>query len=258
MPADSNGSPRDTGRARFFQRAADAVGQTRLGRKALLGLSRNTTLQRLTIGGPNPMHLWEDEGTFLSFAGPARKLTLLTDEAMFNLYQVGRQVAAGAGDVAEVGVYRGGTAVLLAQVFEPAGKRLFLFDTFEGMPESADERVDRHRAGDFDDTSLDAVTRALSRWDNVELCQGFFPGTARAVGDRTFALVHVDVDIYQSVSDSCEFFYPRLTTGGAMVFDDYGQRSCPGARKAVDEFFSDRPEHPFYLPTGQCVVWRLP
>ncbi|MGQ0804471.1 MAG: TylF/MycF/NovP-related O-methyltransferase [Actinomycetota bacterium] len=251
-------SSRDTGKARLFQRAADAVGRTRLGRKLLARLSKNTTLQRLTIGGPNPMHLWEDDGTFLALAGAARPLTLLTDEAMFNLYQIGRQVESVAGDVAEVGVYKGGTAVLLAQQFQPAGKHLFLFDTFAGMPESADERVDRHQAGDFDDTSLEAVTRALSRWDTVELCPGLFPGTAGAVEDRTFALVHVDVDIFQSVSDCCEFFYPRLTTGGALVFDDYGQRSCPGARKAVDEFFADKPEHPFYLPTGQCVVWRLP
>jgi O-methyltransferase len=249
---------RDTGRARFFQRAADAVGRTQIGRKLLLGLSQNTTLQRLTIGGPNPMHLWEDDGAFVAAARTARPLTLLTDEAMFNLYQVAGQVASVPGDAAEVGVYKGGTAVLLAQRFETAGKRLFLFDTFEGMPESADARLDRHRAGDFDDTSLEAVTRALSRWNDVELVPGFFPETAKPAADRTFALAHVDVDIYQSVLDCCEFFYPRLSPGGAIVLDDYGQRSCPGARKAVDEFFADKPEHPFYLPTGQCVVWRLP
>lgn len=249
---------RETGRAKFFQRAADAVSRTRIGRKLVLGLSKNTTLQRLTIGGPNPMHLWEDDGGFVAAARTARPLTLLTDEALFNLYQVAGQVATVAGDAAEVGVYKGGTAVLLAQRFETAGKRLLLFDTFEGMPESADARVDRHRAGDFDDTSLEAVTRALSAWEDVELVPGFFPETAKPAADRKFALVHVDVDIYQSVLDCCEFFYPRLSPGGAIVFDDYGQRSCPGARKAVDEFFADKPEHPFYLPTGQCVVWRLP
>jgi len=41
-----------------------------------------------------------------------------------------------------------------------------------------------------------------------------------------------------------------------MLFDDYGFPTCPGARKAVDEFFSDKPEVPFYLPTGQCLVVR--
>jgi O-methyltransferase len=43
-----------------------------------------------------------------------------------------------------------------------------------------------------------------------------------------------------------------------MVFDDYGEPTCPGARKAVDEFFADKPETPIYIPTGQCLVHRLP
>ncbi len=41
-----------------------------------------------------------------------------------------------------------------------------------------------------------------------------------------------------------------------MVFDDYGFPSCPGARKAVDEFFSDKEEFPLYLPSGQCFIVR--
>jgi O-methyltransferase len=64
----------------------------------------------------------------------------------------------------------------------------------------------------------------------------------------------VDVDIYRSVLDCCRFFYPRLVTGGAIVFDDYGRNSCPGAKAAVDEFFADTPEQPVYVATGQAFV----
>ena len=56
------------------------------------------------------------------------------------------------------------------------------------------------------------------------------------------------------VLDSCDFFYPRLTPGGMMLFDDYGFASCPGVRKAVDEFFADKMQKPIYLPTGQALV----
>lgn len=41
-----------------------------------------------------------------------------------------------------------------------------------------------------------------------------------------------------------------------MVFDDYGFPTCPGARKAVDEFFADKRETPIVLPTGQAVAIR--
>jgi O-methyltransferase len=66
--------------------------------------------------------------------------------------------------------------------------------------------------------------------------------------------VHVDLDIFASITDALTFFYPRMAAGGIIVFDDYGFPSCPGARAAVDEFFSQKPEVPFALQTGQCVV----
>jgi len=70
--------------------------------------------------------------------------------------------------------------------------------------------------------------------------------------------VHIDVDIYQSVKDCCEFFYPRLHAGGVMLFDDYGKWTCPGAKLAVDEFFATKPEKRFYFPSGQCFVIKQP
>ena len=66
------------------------------------------------------------------------------------------------------------------------------------------------------------------------------------------------VDIRQSVLDCCEFVYPRMVPGGVLVFDDYGFLTCPGARAAVDEFFSDKPEHALVLHTGQAIVFKLP
>jgi O-methyltransferase len=86
----------------------------------------------------------------------------------------------------------------------------------------------------------------------------FFPDTAGPVRANVFSLVHCDADIYQSVKASCEFFYPRLVGGGAMVFDDYGFNTCPGAKQAVDEFFAGLPEQPVYLPTGQAFVVKRP
>jgi O-methyltransferase len=202
-----------------------------------------------------PLPLWNDDIEFLQIVNSI-EYTLVDRARCYVLYQLAKLTANLGGDVAEVGVYKGGTARLLARTFNTrAKKQLHLFDTFEGMP-STDAPVDHHRQGDFADTSLESVQRQLRDCGEVRFYKGFFPETAGPIENSRFCLVHVDADIYQSVKDSCAFFYPRLEKGGVMVFDDYGFSSCPGARKAVDEFFSDKEECPFYLPSGQSFIMK--
>lgn len=205
---------------------------------------------------PNPIRPWDQDVQFNDYMHRVSGNTLVDRARCFMLFQFARQTSRIPGDIAEVGVYKGGTARLLAKAFEPAGKDVHLFDTFSGMP-PVDESKDLHKQGDFRDTSLEAVKSLLSDCGNVHLHAGWFPLTAKPVECVTFCFVHVDVDIYRSVMDCCDFFYPRLHGGGIMVFDDYGFLSCPGAKLAVDEFFSDKAETPCYLPTGQCFVTRL-
>jgi O-methyltransferase len=202
-----------------------------------------------------PLPLWNDDLEFNEILKTI-EYTLVDRARCYMLFQFAKQCAKLQGDVAEVGVYKGGTARLTALTLASrAPKALHLFDTFEGMP-LTDTTVDHHRKGDFADTSLDSVRRQLKGCGDVRFYKGFFPDTAGPIENSRFCLVHVDADIYQSVKDCCTFFYPRLESGGVMVFDDYGFPSCPGARKAVDEFFADKPDFPVYLPSGQCVVVR--
>ena len=170
------------------------------------------------------------------------------------LYQLIRQTASMEGSVAECGVYRGGTALLFARL-KPESKRLYLFDTFGGMPETDPEK-DFHRAGDFSDTSLARVQNLLRDCADVVFLPGFFPATAKGLEQETFSLAHCDMDIHSSVLDFCRFFYPRLVRGGVMVFDDYGYQSCPGAKAAVREFCTEQSIFEIYLPTGQAIVWK--
>lgn len=200
-----------------------------------------------------PRRLWENDPLFVELLARAQERTLLDPSRLHLLYQFALLSAERPGDAAEVGVYRGGTARLLAGALK--GKTLHLFDTFEGMP-AVDPGRDVHRSGDFSDTSAEAVRAFLAPAGNAVLHPGFFPQTAAGLESASFCFVHVDVDIYRSVGDCCRFFYPRLSAGGAMLFDDYGTPTCPGARQAVDEFFAGKPERPIYLPTGQCVVLK--
>ncbi|MGH9491487.1 MAG: TylF/MycF/NovP-related O-methyltransferase [Terriglobales bacterium] len=196
---------------------------------------------------------WEEE-PFASVFAAIRGTTLVGPRRCYVLAALARQAAAVPGALAEVGVYRGGTARLLAEV--RPDRRLYLFDTFAGMP-ATDALLDLHRAGDFADTSLAAV-RGFVNAGNADFRPGLFPATAAGLEHERFALVHVDCDIYASVRACCEWFYPRLAAGAAMVFDDYAYRSCPGAKKAVDEFFAAKPEQPILAAEGQALVFRLP
>jgi O-methyltransferase len=203
-----------------------------------------------------PLPLWESNRAFIDIWNQISGHTLVDKRRCFMLYQYACQARTLPGDAAEVGVYRGGTARLLAKTLAAERRIVHLFDTFSGMP-VVDPARDLHAAGDFRDTSLQAVGAYLADCPNVRLHAGLFPATAAPLAQLTFSFVHVDVDIYQSVWDCCQFFYPRLAPGGLLVFDDYGMITCPGAKQAVDEFFAEKPEYPCYLPTGQAVVVRI-
>ena len=136
-------------------------------------------------------------------------------------------------------------------------KQLLLFDTFAGMPEN-DAEGDSFDPGELGETSYAEVLSRLGNAGNTQVFKGFIPDTFAGLADLRFAFAHVDVDIYRSVRDCCEFIYPRLSVGGWLIFDDYGFPSCAGGRRAIDEFFDDKPEVPLVLPTGQALVAKLP
>lgn len=201
---------------------------------------------------------WLGFGEFRKHFDAASKHTLVTADRCHVLFTLASQALHLDGEFWECGVYRGGTAHLLAELISSSGRpgtSLRLFDTFAGMPET-DPRRDLHSKGDFADTSLSAVQKRIGRRDHVHYHQGYLPATFAGLESSTIALAHIDVDIYQSVVDAVEFIMPRLAPGGFIVFDDYGFPTCPGARQAVDEFYAGRPEKPLVLPTGQAVVFN--
>jgi O-methyltransferase len=177
---------------------------------------------------------------------------LLGLREMNNIYKLVQTAAPISGDIAEVGVYKGGSARIICQVKGP--KHLHLFDTFEGMPE-VNTSVDRHKKGDFADTSEEGVRRYLAAFDNVSFHKGFFPQSAAGLhADTAFSFVNLDVDIYDSTLAGLKFFYPRLNQGGLILCHDYRSISCPGVKKAYDEFFADKAEHVVELWDTQCLV----
>ena len=168
---------------------------------------------------------------------PFEKLKLMADEFT--------KTDLSSGDVADLGSYRGGSALILRRLAPDA--TLHLFDTWAGTPH--DDELCHHKRGEWKADLADCKKIVGDGKDTV-YHRGVFPGSAKCEEDpafsewmdkRQFCFVYVDMDTYMSTRDAIRFFWPRLVPGGKMVFDDYGWEPCAGVKKAVDEFFG-RPE----------------
>jgi predicted O-methyltransferase YrrM len=157
--------------------------------------------------------------------------TLLGYSKIAALRRAARETAHLPGDMAEVGVYQGGSALAIATA--APGRTLHLFDTWGGLP-SDDVDLGYHKKGEFS-CSLDDVKAYLSG-QSVEFHPGFFPDTTRGLGDKAYSLVHLDGDLYTTTRDSLAYFWPRMTEGGIIVLDDYDWPNTPGVRRAVEEY----------------------
>jgi len=159
------------------------------------------------------------------------------------------------GDFAELGVYRGNTASILARAARASGRRLFLFDTFAGF-DSADQMDTDRPSQAFTDTTLDSVKNFIGT-DCVEYVVGRFPDSlSRAkIADR-FAVVHLDCDLYQPTAAGIDYFYPRLSPGGILIVHDYSSGHWSGCARAINAFLKDKPERPVLIPdkSGTAII----
>jgi O-methyltransferase len=182
---------------------------------------------------------------------------------LFDLLERTRNVL---GNVAECGVWRGRTLVAMGLYLQQQGspKTLFGFDSFQGFDASVERdlllggtHVDVKRVGGFEDTSYTLVQRKLSafRLNNVRLEAGYFQESLVRRKAENFSFVHLDCDIYESYALCLEFFYPRLSPGGIMLFDEYNDVSWPGANRAVDEFFAGKSEQPQSVTKDNFEKW---
>ncbi len=161
------------------------------------------------------------------------------------------------GNIAECGVYSGGIAHLLSLLLQRHASKasLHLFDTFEGMPSASITERDHFVSGDLA-APLDRVVQRLDGFPFVEFHPGRLPETlSQVAGVTDYAFVHVNVDMYQSTLDCCQWFWPRMGTGGILFIGDYGMYAYRRtARAAADEYFADRDATVLLLPTGQALV----
>ena len=177
---------------------------------------------------------------------------LMHDHEAYNIYMAVERTAKIKGSIAEVGVYRGGSAKLICEAKK--NKNLYLFDTFAGLPKlSARDNLKQFHRGQYV-ASFDKVKDYLKLYKKVYFYKGLFQNTVRALRCKKFSFVHLDVDIYQSTLDCLKFFYPRMCKGGIIISHDY--LNSRGVKKAIDSFFANKPE-PIIEIGQQCMVVKV-
>jgi O-methyltransferase len=176
----------------------------------------------------------------------------------YAIYQNAAQILQEGlpGDFVELGVYRGNSAAVFADLARACSRRLYLFDTFTGFDRRDFTGPDSHRRPGFGDVSLEKVKQLVGTQD-VFYVPGFFPNSCAQIAlPNEIALAHLDCDLYEPTKAGLEVFYPRLVPGGMIIVHDYSSGYWPGVKNAVDEFFASRPERPVLLPdrSGSVVL----
>lgn len=82
------------------------------------------------------------------------------------------------------------------------------------------------------------------------LCQETLPGSA----PRTIAVLRLDVDWYEPTLVALRLLYPRISSGGVCIVDDYGHHS--GARQAFDEYFGESLRSKVFNTDYSCISFQ--
>jgi O-methyltransferase len=204
---------------------------------------------------------WIDDTDFSTAFEKIKKNTLVDIYRAYELWSLVRETAHLGGDILEVGVWRGGTGCLIAErakQLEPAAT-VFLCDTFKGVVK-AGKQDSHYRGGEHADTSTDTVRQLATNMGlvNVELLEGTFPdATGDRIKDRKFSLCHIDVDVYESAKHVAEWVWPRLASGGIIVYDDYGFRTCEGITNLVNQRLQGQGALVLHNLNGHAVIVKL-
>jgi hypothetical protein len=189
------------------------------------------------------------------------QFTMTSPERIEALVNAARYVVNNGieGDFVECGVWRGGSSMAAAIVFDELGateRQLYLYDTFEGMSTPTEEDVsidgddanlkfaERRRSSDSSDwcrSELDEVKDNLYRTgyppERMHFVKGKVETTIPSQAPAgPIAILRLDTDWYASTRHELEHLYPSLVSGGVLIIDDYGHWG--GARKAVDEYIA--------------------
>lgn len=189
--------------------------------------------------------------------------TMTSPERIFSLIEAVKYLETNQieGDIVECGVWKGGSMMTVAETlqhYKNISRTLYLYDTFEGMsaPTEHDKTFSGEAAGKMMEKDADKEKNLVWAYSPMEIVRqgmlstgypeskimyvkGKVEDTIPGTIPSRIALLRLDTDWYESTRHELIHLFPRLVTGGILILDDYGH--WQGARKAVDEYFSENP-----------------
>ena len=165
------------------------------------------------------------------------------------------------GDFVECGVYHGFSfAVILAYLdFNSLDKTLYLYDTFAGIPdeynsENRSNNTYTKEIAEDKDAIYKAVKKKFSEYNNVKIVRGIVPDTFQKACPEKIAFLHLDMNSSKSEIAALEVLFDKVTSGGMIIFDDYGWSGYLQQKIAEDNFMKERNHDILELPTGQGLL----
>ena len=179
------------------------------------------------------------------------------------------------GDFVECGVWKGGNIILFKNMINKLNmqnKKIYAFDTFEGMTKPLDIDVDlrfkQEKAADVMDRSpkdynihnihsyypIEKVKKNIIEsckdLENIKFIKGDVLKTL-LISDNIpekISILRLDTDWYESTKIELEILFPKLVNNGILIIDDYGDYK--GCKKAVDEYFRYKKFNIFKIDAG--------
>jgi O-methyltransferase len=202
---------------------------------------------------------------FLEIYERCKTHSITSLERMYAMWQAVRHVSARglSGDLVECGVWMGGNCMLAALTLLELGdleRRIWLYDTFEGMSRPSPEDVrhdgqdaaslwEQRRMGeeasdwwcaDYDSVRRNMVSTGYPE-ERLELVKGKVEDTTPGQIPERISVLRLDTDWYLSTRHEMLHLFPRLVQGGVLIVDDYGW--WEGSRQAVDEYLHEHGLH---------------
>ncbi len=167
-----------------------------------------------------------------------------------------------AGDLIEIGAWRGWSAALIAKKASLCSidNQVHICDTFTWVVKAWDNDSD-YNGWEHADTSEKLVHEVIGKlWvsNNTNILVWIFPDeTWHTIEDKKFRFCHIDVDVYQSAKDIVERIRPKLVKWWIIVFDDYGFITCDGIVTLIDEEKKKKDRIVIHNLNGHAVIIKL-